>query len=518
MYIEPNTNIRLLSNVPLDTTYEHTIFFSSAENQRAFFQGKTKYNLNNYTYQRVQRGWIRVGINAEDLYDCNYVMFQNTGFGNKWFYAFITAVEYVNNQCSQVSFEIDVMQTWLLDYTLEYCFVDREHTATDVIGEHIEPEGVECGEYVFNDYGVPLNCNFSNLAIVVLVVDENRSEGSLYNGVFGGATMRVFNASDYDSVVKYINVYEPKPDSVVSIYMSPTLAFPAGIPSGGINIISDTQATFVNGRADGINGTEGLDGYAPKNKKMYTYPYNFYCLDNGAGQSLNLRYEFFDNLTPTWRITVPFISPIECTLRPTNYKGGPGDGTFAHETISLSGFPQCSWTVDTYKNWIANNAFPIAINNIASTTSAAVMGLAMGGTIGASVMSGISMLTNVTNTMSQSYKASIQADMSKGNLNAGISNVAAKKQFFSGGRMSVNKVYAKMIDDYFTMFGYAIRQCKVPNRNVRPHWTYCKTIGCNIVGSVPADDARRICEIYDHGITWWLNGNEVGNYNLDNRV
>lgn len=75
-----------------------------------------------------------------------------------------------------------------------------------------------------------------------------------------------------------------------------------------------------------------------------------------------------------------------------------------------------------------------------------------------------------------------------------------------------------MIDDYFTMFGYAIKRVKVPNRNSRPHWNYVKTIGCTLTGSIPSDDMKKICNIYNNGITFWKNGSEIGHYELDNTV
>jgi hypothetical protein len=66
------------------------------------------------------------------------------------------------------------------------------------------------------------------------------------------------------------------------------------------------------------------------------------------------------------------------------------------------------------------------------------------------------------------------------------------------------------------MYGYATHRVKVPNRSSRPYWNYVKTIGCVITGSVPADDIKQICDIYNAGITFWKNGNNVGNYSLDN--
>ena len=93
MYIAPNTTIRMLKDVPLDNTYRNTIYFTTAAIQSAYFQGKTKYTFANQSYQRVNRGVLRIARKADDLYDCNYLMFQNTSYGNKWFYAFVVSVE-----------------------------------------------------------------------------------------------------------------------------------------------------------------------------------------------------------------------------------------------------------------------------------------------------------------------------------------------------------------------------------------------------------------------------------------
>ena len=102
MYIAPNTDIKILKNVPLDPTYEHTIWFDAESDQTDFFLSKVKYSLSAQSYQRLQRGYMRVNINAESLYDCNYIMYRNTSFGNKWFFAFLESVEYVNNVVSEI--------------------------------------------------------------------------------------------------------------------------------------------------------------------------------------------------------------------------------------------------------------------------------------------------------------------------------------------------------------------------------------------------------------------------------
>ena len=42
MFIEPNSTIKLLHNVPLDPTYEHTIFFDYVDRQTQWFNNYVK--------------------------------------------------------------------------------------------------------------------------------------------------------------------------------------------------------------------------------------------------------------------------------------------------------------------------------------------------------------------------------------------------------------------------------------------------------------------------------------------
>lgn len=104
MYIAPNTIARVLKNVRLDNTYSDTIYFDSKEKQTAYFASKTKYTFTNMTYQRKERRLVVKQV-ADNMFDCNYLMFQNSAYGNKWFYAFITNVEWLNNETAAIYFE-----------------------------------------------------------------------------------------------------------------------------------------------------------------------------------------------------------------------------------------------------------------------------------------------------------------------------------------------------------------------------------------------------------------------------
>lgn len=510
MYVQPNTNIRILHNIPLDNTYDHTIYFVDATAQRGYFAYYTKYDLNNYTYQRVERGKARVGINAENLYDCNYMMFQNTAFGSKWFYAFINNVEYINNDCSEITFELDELQTWHFDYHPDYCFVEREHSTTDGIGDNILPEPVALGEYKFN--GTHALKDLSNLSVIIAVVNVNdttgATEGNKYDGLYGGAELYAFNVSSAVSATSINNFLEPfiqRPDAIVSMYMCPT-AFIGNVDPSTHKILQ-TNAPYSEPLSDAtLSSSWNLDGYVPKNKKLFTYPYNFYLVDNGQGSSMNLRYEFFANLTPTFRIVGTITEPVKAVIRPTAYKNA---NTCMTENVGLNNFPLCSWAFDTYRAWVAQNSVPMLVNTLGNTIAGVLQHPLPNEALG----TGVQAIANVT---SQFYTASIQADFMRGTQNNGGINACDGKQQFYGSRCTITWQHAAMIDDFFSRYGYATNRLKVPNRNSRPHWNYVKTIGCTLTGSVPADSMKKICSIYDKGITWWKYGSEVGNYTLNN--
>lgn len=511
MYIQPETNIRILRNVPLDTTYEHTIYFGSKTAQYNYFAGLTKYNLTNYTYQRVKRGVCRVGIKADNLYDCNYMMFQNKAYGDKWFYAYITSVEFVNNECAEISFELDVIQTWFFDCEPDYCFVEREHSVTDKIGENIVPENVDCGEYVYNGYG-KITQALDSLCIIVVIGDlDEAPEGTVYDGVFGGCSLYAYNMSDTEAIREKLDTYSGKPDSIVSMYMSPTIGVGV-IPTGGVKITRANSAEILHIESEAITSDDTLDGYMPRNLKMYTYPYNFLSIETSK-QSNIFRYEFFPHLKPLFDISVPITQPVQVALRAKNYKGS-GNNTLNSYTLVLDEYPMCSWNTDAFKAWLAQNALPMQ-----TVGSGLIAGLALG--VAGVALPGLAVAGGVAKALSllnQGYKASVSSDIIKGSTSSGNIDVANGTKTFYGGRCSVNAQYAKMIDNYFTMFGYATKTIKKPNRNSRPHWNYVKTIGATITGSVPADDMRKICQIYDAGITFWKHGSEVGRYDLDNSV
>lgn len=521
MYIEPNTTIRICQDVPLDTTYEHTIYFTDKNAQETYFSGKTKYIFERNSYQRLQRGFMRVQRKAEDLYNCNYLMYKNVAFGDKWFYAFIKGVEYINNEVSQVQFEIDVMQTWAFDYELQECFVEREHSSTDGMWKNLVPENLDCGEDVVSNGKRTYDMNSMCVCVLAAYPPEQSGSGRLINNVYtplrilAGVPAR--STTTIDALInEYVN--DGQEDRIVAIYQYP-------------EFLGDASTTSVVTRpyVAGYNSST-LDGYTPKNKKLYNYPYNFLLMSNNNGQTAVYKYENWNSTTDigNFEVAGAFVTTPCVMAYPTNYRGISQD---YDSGLTISSFPQCAWVGDAFKAWWAQNRASVVTSGISSVLSSLMnvgtASLDKGNSVGANAASQVGTqvvrgLVNtgiqVANTLAkvsdlQNTPPQVHGQTQTDSLNTGMGRVE-----FSCYRMSIKAEYARIIDDYFTRYGYATRRNKVPNRNVRPHWTYTKTIGCTITGSIPCDDADAICNIYNNGITFWNNGNEVGNYSLDNGV
>ena len=505
MYIAPNTTIRLLKDVPLDNTYRNTIYFTTAANQTAYFQGKTKYTFANQSYQRVNRGVLRVARKADDLYDCNYLMFQNTSYGNKWFYAFVVSVEYVNNETAEITFEIDVMQTWHFDYDVNMSFVEREMSVLDGIGDNLVPENLEIGDYIYEDLG--LTSLFSMYQIVIAATFDtsmNDATGGMYGGVFSGLHYNVF--STWQSASSFIAeaTEQNKADGIVSIFMLPvafTADFQATIPEV-FNIERDKH-------------TNNIDGYVPKNNKLFTYPYNLLYVTNNEGSVANYAFEYFNSEKCNFNVSGAMCCTPECMLVPLNYKGVEKN---YNEKLIIGNFPQCAYTVDTFKAWVAQNQNQLAlsaINAIGTTVAGGAAMYASGGLVGAgAALSGIQQIGSLVASVSDKSTLPPHARGGGGS----IINMANKIKGFQFFYAHIRREFAEIIDNYFSVYGYATHRVKVPNRAIRPHWNYVKTVNINLTGSVPADDMARLRSIYDNGVTFWRNGDEVGNYALDNRV
>lgn len=569
MYIEPNSTIRLFHNVPLEPDYENTILFESISDQTAYFSASSNHHLatlSNQYYQRVERGYCRIKRPIKDVLDCNYMCFKNTSFTeayyDKWFYAFVTSVEYINNEVTQIQYSIDVMQTYMFDVELLESYVEREHVnkADDTIGVNIEPEPMQLTEYVANgnrDNLIPSLTNNLDYCVIIMVNDEDKSQASLKNmhcGLYSGLLLFSYKCSDTQGIQSLIDAYIQTPDNIVAMYFCPQVLLPSAPAVGGAPRDHLMGSTTVFTKIQDYAGTavspaDALDGYTPRNNKLYTYPFNYYQLYTGDGNGMTVRYEFFDNLTPTFTFMGTYLQPIECRLYPANYKNV---GTLLTESLSITNYPQLAWAVDAFKSWISREWLPIilsagsiALNTVPGLAGASSMYPLVERGEGGRFVKGTQLLNTETGdivsrqrsggykiaqeynamksgadfasaTLQDFYSASIQANMTKGSISGSTTALACDIQGFFGQRFSISHNSARRIDDFFTRYGYATHQMKIPRRNGRVYFNYLKTSQVNIhvlpLGICQSSDLEIIKGIYNRGITFWHDPDQCGNY------
>ena len=498
MFIEPNTDIRLLHGCPLDPEYVNTILFENATAQTAYFISLTKYNLSAQTYQRHTNGTARVSIPAENLFDCNYMMFKNTSFENKWFYAFIEKVEYINNITSEITFSIDVMQSWMFDFEVNDVFVEREHSVTDEFGENLVEENLDLGEYIINTEIRPPVSDLYFIVACTFNEAGNYSEAHFYSGLPTG--LKYYKFSSIDALTSFLQsvINNNLIDGVVSITVAPMKYLDDVEQESDMYHYNWQMARQVT-----------LDGYAPRNNKLLSYPYNFLYVTNNQGNSAIYRWEFFNTSLGHISLTIDACvnACTEAMVYPNAYKGVADN---VDEKMILSGFPQIAFSIDAFRAWVAQNAVPTLLQ-IGTSWGASIAGIATD-----NFLAGATGLIGITNAVSKVHQAYIQPPQAKGSSNGTVLSASGNLTFVAYNK-SITKEFAQIIDDYFDRFGYATHRVKKPNMNSRPHWNYVKTIECSISGSVPSDDEKTICNIFDKGITFWKNGDEIGNYSLDNR-
>lgn len=532
-----NTKVYLL-NVPLENDYKHTLYFASREAQTQYFISKAKYKSEDCTYQRKD-SFIRFHEKFHNIEGCNYVMYQNPPF-NKWYYAFVTDIKYIDEGRTDVYIETDALQTWLFDYIVHDSFVEREHVSDDTIGLHTVPEQLETGDYIINNQISNDSLKWKGY-LVGATVDLSNSEvmnsdsgkfpdvlGGMYNGIYSGiryfyfgtdvALNRVFKriaeTGQKDSIVclfvvpsQYIELADGNPVAINTSLTAKTLSWNPGI-------MGITQ--------ENIYKPSDINGYTPKNNKLLTYPYCYCLMDNNAGGSAVYKYELFNNQNDSnlCDFEINFALTPGCSIRliPIWYNGSKGLSNI--DGLNSAKFPICNWTTDVYTNWLTQNAvnIPLQIASSAVTIAGGIGLMATGAGAAAGGGAVVSGALGIAGTIGEMYSHSLQPPQSEGNINSGDVTFSKGWLTFTAYQMSIKKEYAAIIDDYFTCYGYKINRVKKPNSNHRPRFWYTKTIDVNIDGaSVPQKDLQVIKNCYNNGITFWRDASDINNYSDDNK-
>lgn len=569
------TNIRLLSGIPFFNDYQHTRWFDTIEQQNTYFNSQnTVHSISEYNFQRID-GFYFIAVNKsiDDLWNVNYLMFQNAQYNNKWFYAFVTKLEYKQRNNTHVHFQIDVLQTWRFDFNFRPSFVVREHCklwnddGTPVI--NTVDEGLNYG-LEYETVSVQKYLPYQDMFFLVMVAKKRMDNDEVYGGNYAPTTNGVpqplvyyFHPFKTDGtvpnimldqegaplspildVVKAVAKSEDAVNNVVAMYVTDFTGLSMGydasydewnmsrnnvslaiINDGSGGTITTLQAFDIKqySTTDVSFGNIYADFKTVYESKLLMSPYCYTILDDFKGNRITLRNEYLKNNNLTITVLGSIGTSNRVVYAVTNYLRDVSIPTelskiMGLENAIINNSPNDLPILNDYlsaflqgnRNSLENQANSVLFNGITNLLGNATNPLGM-------VSSGGNSLLEI-----QGMSAKIK-DID--NVPPTLAKLGSNTYFDYGNgingihiiKKQITSEYRKKLEDFFNMFGYKVNEVKIPNLHTRVSWNYVKTSSCTLSASLNHDDLSELRNIFDNGITLW-HIDEIGNYAIENGV
>lgn len=530
----PSSNLRLLS-VPLESDYSNTLWFPNVEAQTVYFTGKVVKTFMDFNYIKKDNT-IVVAEEIDRLYNCNYIMYKNSNFSTRWFYAFINRMEWASNGSTRLYVSTDVIQTWFFDITYYQSYVERCHSETDVIGDNIIPEDFTTGDA--GGYQVVGSSDVAPDGIAVFATstyDGQSKTGSVNSGIYSGAQNLVDFHVDNPGVGTILEQYVKNGTATSVIRLQ---QYPYNLKNAPLKIEFNKHPSNVN-------------GYVPKNKKLLSAAF-ITCFMSMYGQECKFSPAFITGNSVSIKLSADLTSGTISSFV-ENYSSSD------ISTIALFAvIPESGWAYNQYKNDYnlhnsSNSIYVqrqqnLRVGNQAQAVAGsigAIAGMAgsiidtinpvtlASGRLGTAVQkvsgNASALISNATNSAIQfSGIDEISQDLTSiaesynapatGNSAASNGYIATGKTKFTYGYKVPPADLISRYDKYLTVYGYKQSTYRTINIHARTSWTYIKTRGLNAAGNFPDEDIQIVKRAFDKGIFFWSYTAQFGNFNQANLI
>lgn len=528
-----HSKIILVKDINLDREYINVLSYTEKQMLELCRSNKIK-EADNYQFIRPTNS-LYTNFKYSDCLKANYIAFQNPDYDNKWFFAFVDDVIYQGEENTEITFTVDSWSTWYGKWTKKPCYVIRHHVNNDTIGLHTVPENLDVGEVVCeyttedasytSEYGywIAINSSWD-------IHNQKQYSGvCVYDNTVFGSQLYLFNivdTNDFLNVVLFL--YKTSTDGhiadVQNMFILPDVAIELSKLNSFTESVGGQSFSYYTMQYDmdiesfdtTISKRHSFSGISVKNNKCFVYPYNYLYVTNNQGSNNIYKYENFSGSNCVFKNQFAISIGGSGRVVPLDYKGM---SVADDESLSLGKYPTCGWSSDAFTNWLTQNAVNIPVSlgltggNIAS--SIATGGATTGNVAGATM----SIASSIGNLIGQFYQASLLPNINGGQA-LGDVLFSANRNLFSFKEMRAKNEYMKIIDDYFTRYGYKIMELVSPNLTGRAYWNYVE-IGSNEdigYGDVPTKYMEEINRACRKGVTIWHNHSSIGNYSLNNTI
>lgn len=549
MVITPQSEVHMLSGVPLTPDYQHTMSFATPAAQESFFSShRTGTSMTATTYTRVEgRDYVSMRGIADSMVNCNYMMFRNQPMSGKWYYAFVRSVEYINTEMTKVWFELDVMQSYQFDYTLKECFIERSHVGTQSTSDlWVAPESLEMGkEYeTISSIGFDSVTASNSYLLLTSTVDLTQpfgdvidpkisgAEGCLVDNLPSGCDYYVIGGEYGENIEQVFTALQAFPwisKGIIGLTVLPKQM----LNNATINTVRMGDGSTVIGRLSNnfpssrkVADVGVFDPFAqrePEFVKFYGFPYSYIEVTCFNGSILKVYPQYTKGGKLTIRCDTVISSAPEMKYYFSDYLGDMYD-----RSITLADFPEMPVQDSSYL--MVNNRRQAVADGVGELATRAYNNFerASDGLLGA--MAGtVQPITDVINRyVPQKFKLMdgmsdvAMTLMNVVNPDVGCPTLANQRGGstfnYAQGKMGVwvkwkmiGKPYRDMIRDFWNRYGYQVNRIKVPATDTMSRFNYIKTKGCLIDGQIDSTHYDQIVSIYNNGVTIWHDA-DIGNY------
>lgn len=521
--VEPEiaTNeVLICYNIPWNTSYTHVRLYNNVE-QFVSVLRSDKYlvmDIKNTAPVKFGEYTFDVSANATDMARCNYIAFRNSAYSPDWFFGFITGVKWLSPNSTRLTWEPDVWQNNIYNSVLGECFVEREHVPVneDSPWKIHPPEDFELGEYVIQKSNLRTDWGWKyGMFTTTGVGGSLLNYGNIINGLY------FYTTDQKESIYHQIEDLQSqgKADAIVSVFQYPNII--------GLDASSNAGEIFVYPDAN-------IDGYHPKNNRLYSYPYVFCEVYSAYSAPQTYQFEYSNwNQNNTRGVLfkikgTPIPVPVMLVV-PAVYKGFWDN---YEEAITLTGFPQGAWTNDAYQAFVAQSTpywnyqqemTQLQNRNAVIQGGMSALGSLLNLNLGGAITAGVN--TALGNEMrsfqtTQSIVAAKEShalipNSAHGNLTTPYIHAQAGVNSIFYYVKTIKNEFAEIIDNFFELYGYAVNKLKVPNINSRRYWNFVKTQDCQISGISILQEKETLESIFNRGVTIW-HVDAIGDYTFDN--
>lgn len=542
-----NSKIILVKNINIDRQYTNVLSYTEAQMlELCRSQGHLVAQAENYSFLR-NTGTIMAGFTYAQCLQANYIAFQNPDYSNKWFFAWIDDVIYKGDKNTEITFTVDAWSTWFDKWNKKVCFINRQHVNDDTIGLHTIPENLDVGEVIEeqktedesygNEFGYYVGV-LSNWKIKDgSTGEEFLSSGkgtqnagiTVYDNTVFGEFLFLFNITSLSSFTDLaLFLLRTNSDGhiedVNNLFILPNLAINETQLIQHTATVGEQEFNWYTLNYDMtparfntiINKRTSFSNFNPKNNKCFVYPYNYLFVSNNNGSNNIYKYEDFTTENCVFENQFSIAIGGSGRLVPKNYKNM---STNDDEALPTGKYPTCAWSSDAFTNWLTQNGVNL-VASIALTAGGVATAIATGGATLPIVAGAItSVAGTVAGTIGQFNQASLAPNIAGGQATGDVI-WACNRNKFTFREMRAKTEYLKIIDDYFTRFGYAIKSLELPNITGRRYWNYVEIGASEEIGygEVPSKYMDIINNACRRGVTIWHNHVNVGNYSLNNAI